>query len=353
MAGRGYYPGVKLRQTGGVHAAHKPCREVIEIGRQPKIGLDFWLRDVRLFQDPKLRRPRQQFGYLAPYVYECLLDILYGDKGYYIDYRGEAREDVIWQLTELAQGRYTVTVETMASVIDSLVACGLFSGDLFKRGFITSKRAQKGYFSATLGRSAVQINFDIWLLSEEEMRELNPSGKSSVLQSFISWREKQISRQEKAVSQPESTQSRVEEIREEKSRAEKSIVDESREQQSRGRADLLAREIEWTLGIKIESNFRLELARMLYVGMQEDVVLSAMRQTAARKTHNPAGYLRTILQDYEREGIWTASDLDATRSGQDTPTASRDDPTRPLEQWEQDWLKDIERRKRRDKEVSS
>ena len=35
------------------------------------------------------------------------------------------------------------------------------------------------YFIATLGRSGVQINFDIWLPTEEEMREKkNPSGKS-------------------------------------------------------------------------------------------------------------------------------------------------------------------------------
>lgn len=322
------------------------------MGRKGKIGLGFWLRDVWLFRDPKLRKPRQEFGYLAPYIYECLLDILYSDKGYYIDFRGSARDDVIWQLTELTQGRYAVTAETMANVIDSLVACGLFSDDLYKRGFITSKRAQRGYFSATLGRSSVRVNFDIWLLSEDDMRELNPSGKSSVLQSFISWREKHISEQEKAISQPESTQSRVENSREENSREENSIVDESREQQSRERADLIAREIEWTIGAKIDPNFCIDIARMLYNGMQEDVVLSAMRQTAARNTRNPAGYLRTILQGYERDGIYTTADLDATQGKADHPDQDKpDDKDRPLDQWERDWLADIERRRQRDKEA--
>ena len=45
---------------------------------------------------------------------------------------------------------------------------------------------QMCYFIATLGRSGVQVNFDLWLPSEEEMREKNPSGKSFVLQLFIS-----------------------------------------------------------------------------------------------------------------------------------------------------------------------
>lgn len=151
--------------------------------------MDWWPRDIGLFRDPKLRSVRQKFGVLGPYIYECLLDIAYGDKGYYINYSGRGREDVLWQLSEYVAGRYAVPVETIANVIDRLVECELFSDGLYKRGFITSKRMQMSYFIATLGRSGVQINFDIWLPTEEEMREKNPSGKSFVLQSFISWRE--------------------------------------------------------------------------------------------------------------------------------------------------------------------
>lgn len=278
------------------------------MGRQPKIGLDFWLRDVRLFRDPKLRKPRQEFGYLAPYIYECLLDILYSDKGYYIDFRGSAKDDVIWELTEMTQGRYAVTVETMMSVINSLVACGLFSDDLYKRGFITSKRAQRGYFSATLGRSSVQVNFDIWLLSEEDMRELNPSGKSSVLRSFISWQENRVSEQENIITPQKSTQSRVEQ-----SRAEEIRGDENREQQSRERASALAADLERLIGTLIDDNFRLDIARLMQAGMQEAVIMEAARQTGRKRPRNPAAYLRTILQGYERDGILTAADLEATQ----------------------------------------
>ena len=51
---------------------------------------------------------RQEFGVLGPYIYECLLDIAYGDKGYYISYSGRGREDVLWQLSEYVAGRYAV-----------------------------------------------------------------------------------------------------------------------------------------------------------------------------------------------------------------------------------------------------
>ena len=53
------------------------------MGRQPKRGLDYFPFDVGLLSDPKLRRPRQKYGYLAQMIYIALLCILYRDKGYW------------------------------------------------------------------------------------------------------------------------------------------------------------------------------------------------------------------------------------------------------------------------------
>ena len=79
------------------------------MGRNRKVGLDWWPRDIGLYRDPKLRAARQKFGVLGPYVYECLLDIAYGDKGYYIAYSGEGREDTLWQLREYTAGLENVS----------------------------------------------------------------------------------------------------------------------------------------------------------------------------------------------------------------------------------------------------
>ena len=290
------------------------------MGRNHKIGLEFWIRDIGLFRDPKFRLMRQEFGVLGPYVYECLLDIAYGDKGYYINYLGSGRDDTLWLLSEMTAGRYAPTVETLANVVDRLVACGLFSSDLYKRGFITSKRMQTGYFTATLGRSAVQINFDIWLLSEEEMREKNPSGKSFVLQSFISWRENNISGQETGISRQESTQRREQNSREQNSREEY-----SRGQQSRERAEALAADLERLIGTEIDDNFRLDIARLMQAGMQEAVIMEAARQTGNKHPRKPAAYLRTILQGYERDGVLTAADLEATQGKEPLRQQPQDD----------------------------
>ena len=298
------------------------------MGRNRKKGLEFWIRDIGLFRDPKFRVMRQEFGVLGPYVYECLLDIAYGDKGYYINYLGSGRDDTLWLLSEMTAGRHAPTVETLANVVDRLVACGLFSSDLYKRGFITSKRMQTDYFTATLGRIAVQINFDIWLLTEEEMREKNPSGKSFVLQSFISWRENNISGQEIGISCQESTQRREQNSREE----------HSREQQSRERASALTADLERLIGTLIDDNFRLDIARLMQAGMQEAVIMEAARQTGRKRPRNPAAYLRTILQGYERDGILTAADLEATQ-GKEPRQQSVDDgylhPGNMDEEWRQ------------------
>ena len=319
-------------------------------GRNHKIGLEWWPRDIGLFRDPKLRSVRQEFGVLGPYIYECLLDIAYGDKGYYISYSGRGREDVLWQLSEYVAGRYAVPAETIANVIDRLVECELFSGDLYKRGFITSKRMQMCYFIATLGRSGVQVNFDLWLPSEEEMREKNPSGKSFLLQSFISWQEKHISRQETDISQPESTQSRGQYSRAENRTVEDSTV-QQRTAEQRSAASALVTELEELMDCKFDRNFCLELTRLSKAGMQREVFLDAVHKTGERRPRNPAAYFRTILQGYERDGVLTAADLAATAA---KPEPAPVDPPaeRPLADWEQAWLaQKAEIRKRRQEAI--
>ena len=276
------------------------------MGRQPKQGLDYFPFDVGLLSDPKLRRPRQKYGYLAQMIYIALLCILYRDKGYYIPYGGEQREDVIWQVGDALNGRYTTTAETIANVIDELAACGLFSGDLFRRDIITSIRAQKAYYTATVDRKYVDVNFDIWLLSETDMRKL--SSKSVILQSFIS---RPINAENRAINgdnQPSGAQSR-----EQKSREKQSIEKYSKAEQSRERASALAADLEQLIGTGIDDNFRLDIARLLQAGMQEAVIMEAARQTGRKRPRSPAAYLRTILQGYERDGILTAADLEATQ----------------------------------------
>jgi len=147
-----------------------------------KEGLDYFPFDVDLLSDRKLRRLKLKYGYLSVMVYISILSILYKDKGYYIDYSDEKREDVLWEIMNLLQGKYQPAAETVAEIIEELVACELFSGDQFNSKIITSNRAQRTYYRSTIDRKTVNIDFDKWLLSEEEMKSL--SNRSIILSNY-------------------------------------------------------------------------------------------------------------------------------------------------------------------------
>jgi hypothetical protein len=136
-----------------------------------KKGLDYFPHSVDLTDDPKLVKPRIKYGQQAVYIYICLLEMIYKDEGYYLDYSDP--DIVIWQLMSKCQGgKYPIKKETIADVIEDLAACELFSGDLYPE-IITSKRIQETYYKVTVDRKMVEINPDIWLLSMEEMKSLS------------------------------------------------------------------------------------------------------------------------------------------------------------------------------------
>lgn len=147
-----------------------------------KEGLDYFPFDVNLVSDRKLRRAKLKYGYLSTIVYIALLCILYKDKGYYIDYAEDKKEDILWDIIELLQGKYQPTAKLLENMIETLVECGLFDKEKFESNIITSKRAQIVYYRCTTERKITAVNFSIWLLSEQEMKAI--SEKSMILQLY-------------------------------------------------------------------------------------------------------------------------------------------------------------------------
>ena len=81
----------------------------------------------------------------------CIRDRIYGGKGYYIDYGDEKTKNrVVWKILGIIRGKYPPTPETVMAIIEGLVACELFSGDLFKSGILSSKRIQEQFYQATV-----------------------------------------------------------------------------------------------------------------------------------------------------------------------------------------------------------
>ena len=142
-------------------------------GRPRKMGLDWFPFDVTLLTDRKLRRPRAEFGSAAVLTYIALLSLIYRDKGYYLAYQGDGREDVALDVADLIGGALApdalAQADQIQKIIGALVDRGLFDRACFEAGVLTSRRIQRTYYNAVAERTSVQINWDVWILSEEEM----------------------------------------------------------------------------------------------------------------------------------------------------------------------------------------
>ncbi|MBS7225389.1 MAG: DUF4373 domain-containing protein [Clostridiaceae bacterium] len=337
MAGRGHYPGVKLRQTGGAPAAHKPCWEVIEIGRQVgrphKIRLPWYQEEPDFWDDPRFRSVRNLYGYLSFVIYKSLHDMMFLTNGYYLNYQTEReRADVIHWLQQRLVGPGLPQAEKIGNVIDELVACGFFDGDLYRRGVITSRWAQTCYYRGTTKRKDVCFDLDLWLLNRQDMESI--SKNSSILSFFISDGRNSNTDVNNPVSDGRNQERRGKEIR-----GEDITLDNIRsdgEGEDTPFLSLYREKFCSVFGREPGASHLKTVGNLKTGGKAAELILEALESLRGKAVRDAEPYAyRTILHYVPKQ------------------TASRDDPTRPLEQWEQDWLEEIERRKRRDKEASS
>lgn len=186
-----------------------------------KTGLDYYSHYIGMTKDKKLHRIRLKYGSVGVDVWLALLDMIYGDKGYYIEYGSDSeKEDVVWDVLKYVQGKYAPTAETVADIIEDLVACGLFSGDLFKSGILSSKRIQLQYYAGAVERKAVEVNPDYWLPTVEEMKKI--SGRSTILRYFDNQPICEDNQPNREDNQPNKKQSKVKERKVKESRVEES-----------------------------------------------------------------------------------------------------------------------------------
>lgn len=175
------------------------------MARPEKSGLDYFPVDVDIISERKLRKVKMKYGYLGFCVYFSLLTLIYKDKGYYLDYSD--KDIVVWDILDHLQGKYQPYAETIADVIEDLVACGLFSGDHFNSKILTSKRVQETYYKATVDRKSIDIDDKIWMLSVDEMTNL--SVRSVILQKFINQPNNVVNRPNNEVNQTNNSESKV------------------------------------------------------------------------------------------------------------------------------------------------
>ena len=284
------------------------------MARPLKAGLDYFPHDVSLTSDRKFRPLRKRYGYLAPMVYMVLLELIYGDKGYYLDYNDP--ESVLMDIEERLSGKYQPETETLESVICDLVAQGLLSHDHFERRIITSKRIQASYYKATVDRKEVFVDPDIWILDAEEM--LQYSKRHPLLNSMGISVPDGVNRSNNSVNRSNNPQSKVKE-----SKVKESKGEESKEPGPAGFCSPSDTENPETLLALIRDNIcpitsqiRRDVLDWLHHVDHQCVAYGI--QEAARSGAKTTKYIWAVLQRLVDDGITTGEQLESRKGRKDS-----------------------------------
>lgn len=157
------------------------------MGRNKKIGLDYFPFDIDFFQDLKIRKLIKYQGGKAITVYALLLCNIY-KQGYYMRW-DEELPFIVSEQTGFEEAY-------IREVIKCCLVIGLFSKDLYEsENILTSKGIQERY----------QKICDL-CRRNNEMHEYNIISSEDI---YISSEEKPVSSEEKQISSAKSTQSKV------------------------------------------------------------------------------------------------------------------------------------------------
>lgn len=259
--------------------------------------------------------------------------------GYYLNYKTEReRADVIHWLQQRLVGPGLPQAEKIGNVIDELVACDFFDGDLYRRGVITSRWAQTCYYRGTTKRKDVCFDLDLWLLNRQDMESI--SKNSSILSFFISDGRNSNTDGNNSFSDGNYQERKGEEIRGEKRTLDKRTLEGEGEE-----SPFLTSYRE-----KFKSLFGREpnplhakaIGNLLLGGKPTQLILDALESVRNKDIQEPEPYVYSTIKGF------TPKTAQQETGG--------DDPNRPLEPWEKEWMAEVEAikaRKRKEMEAGT
>ena len=120
-----------------------------------KSGLDFFPLNVDL--DNKFKLIEAEFGVTGFGVVVHLLQEIYGQEGYYIEWTEE--------VALLFAQKYGVGVSAVSEIVSASIRRGMFDKEIFdKCHILTSRGIQKRYFDAVSRRKVLEVRKDILLV---------------------------------------------------------------------------------------------------------------------------------------------------------------------------------------------
>lgn len=140
------------------------------MARPIKDGLSYFPFDVNFFSDKKIKRLRAKFGTDGICVYLYLLCLIYGDKGYYVEYD----EDLILDISDELNISEDCTRQIMKYLFSRSLLCEIRDSTLaIPVTIISAKSIQRRFQEAKKGcKRNVFVKAGYWLLKKAETLSL-------------------------------------------------------------------------------------------------------------------------------------------------------------------------------------
>lgn len=129
------------------------------MGRQPKVGLEYFYLDCQ--QEQNIRLIQAEYGLKGFAVFVKLLQKIYGEFGYYCEW---SKDVSLLFMSE--NGISSGDKNLIDEVISACIRRNIFSKELFQQyGILTSEDIQKKYINATSRRERVELKKEYLLFS--------------------------------------------------------------------------------------------------------------------------------------------------------------------------------------------
>ena len=187
------------------------------MARPPKVGVDYWNKDVSFYSDKKIRLLRSEFGAAGMYALDYILCEIYRNDGYY------ALFDKDWCDIVSDGAVCGGSSNFIEELVKGCVRRSFFDKRVFDMfGVITSKGIQKRYIRMASKRSEICMKKEYFLLDWDDPNEVPEEIRRKILLKSLSGDENRVSDVRNSVNDVRNTQSKVKQSKVKQSKAKQS-----------------------------------------------------------------------------------------------------------------------------------
>lgn len=126
-----------------------------------KEGLDFYILDTDMSEDLKIKILTGNHGLAGFAVFVKLLELIYRDRGYFINFNKDAFE--VFTID------YRISKDELLSILETCFDKELFDRSIYEKyNILTSERIQKNFFRSCKRRSVVRYFKEIFLIKNND-----------------------------------------------------------------------------------------------------------------------------------------------------------------------------------------